>query len=437
MAIDNFSEDQFIAIINAHLRPSGPVDSPELLFGREAALQQIEEAYHSPGRHIFVYGDRGVGKTSVALTAAYHLNPADSAPVIVAGGQTGTFLAMVRAILVELHGPAGQSREVVTEKKGIGIKGIGYEVTRERSTGGLPEVYDLNSCVVALRQACGSDVRRRIVVIDEFDLLSGDTEKAAFAELIKQVSDRNLPLCFVFVGIGRSLDELLGAHRSTYRYLEGVQLERLNFTGRWDIIDGCADALGLRVNTDSRLRIAQISDGFPHYVHLVCTKMFWHVFREEGLISDVRPEHYVQGVRNAVTSIEVELKQAYELATRKYKDEYQEVLWAVADHFELIRNTDSIYESYLRIMKVREKVPLERRKVSQKLNALKGSACGQILISPRRNWFEFRESMVRGYVRLRAEDSGVRLALDHEPQREPRRATANPPAAKPIPRSLR
>jgi hypothetical protein len=435
MAIDNLTEDQFIGIVNAHLRPSGPVESPELLFGREAAIQQIEEAYHSPGRHIFVYGDRGVGKTSVALTAAYHLNPADSTPVIVAGGTTGTFLAIVRAILAEMHGPSGRGRETVTEKKGIGLKGIGYEVTRERSTGGVPDVFDLNSCVAALRDASGSESRRRVVVIDEFDLLTGDEDKFAFAELIKQVSDRMLPLCFVFVGIGRSLDELLGAHRSTYRYLEGVQLERLNFTGRWDIIDGCAVALGMRVNADSRLRIAQISDGFPHYVHLVCTKMFWHVFREEDVIVDATPEHYVQGVRNAVTSIEVELKQAYELATRKNKDDYQEVLWAVADHFELARNTDSIYESYLRIMRVRDKTPLERKKVSQKLNALKSKACGQILMSPRRNWFEFRESMVRGYVRLRAEDNGVRLALDHEPQREPRRATANPPAA--IPRSQR
>ena len=101
-----------------------------------------------------------------------------------------------------------------------------------------------------------------------------------------------------------------------------------------------------------------------------------------------------------------------------------EVLWAIADHFELTRNTDSIYESYLRIMKVRDKIPLERRKMSQRLSALKGTACGKILISPRRNWFEFSESIVRGYVRLRAEDSGVRLALDHEPQREPRRVSA-------------
>jgi uncharacterized protein len=35
-------------------------------------------------------------------------------------------------------------------------------------------------------------------------------------------------------------------------------------------VDSASGALGLKIEDTPRLRIAQISDGFPHYVHLIC-----------------------------------------------------------------------------------------------------------------------------------------------------------------------
>lgn len=74
MAIGNVDEDEFVQILQRHLRPSSPVDSFEHLYGRERQLEQIQQAMFSPGRHVFIYGDRGVGKTSLARTAAFQHN---------------------------------------------------------------------------------------------------------------------------------------------------------------------------------------------------------------------------------------------------------------------------------------------------------------------------------------------------------------------------
>src|SRR5208282_6571100 len=63
MAIGTLDETTFVKILQQHLRPSSPVDSFEHLYGRERQLEQIKQAMYSPGRHVFVYGDRGVGKT--------------------------------------------------------------------------------------------------------------------------------------------------------------------------------------------------------------------------------------------------------------------------------------------------------------------------------------------------------------------------------------
>jgi hypothetical protein len=75
-------------------------------------------------------------------------------------------------------------------------------------------------------------------------------------------------------------------------------------------------------------------------------------------------------------------------------------------------NTESIYDSYLRFTAGEEH--LDRQTVMTRLNALKGASCGNILIrAERRGWYQFRESMMQGYVRLRAEEQGVELATDY------------------------
>ena len=56
---------------------------------------------------------------------------------------------------------------------------------------------------------------------------------------------------------------------------------------------------------------------------------------------------------------------------------------------------------------------LDRATLVSRLNALKGKACGNILTTHRRGWYQFRESIIRGYVRLRAEEQGCELAFDY------------------------
>lgn len=419
MTIGALTDQEFGIILEAHLRPSRPIDTPELLFGREGAIERMREAYSSAGRQVFIYGDRGVGKTSVAKTAAYALNPADSDPVYVACSTGVSFGSLLQYVYSQLVGPQGATQRKLTQTVGVDLKALHAGSSMERFVGGIPEITDVNAAVAALRQACTTGRPRRVVVIDEFDQIEAADDRARFAALIKQLGDQEVNACFVFVGIGRSLNELLHAHESCYRYLESVPLDRLDFTGRWEIIDRCAAALGVEVNEDSRLRIAQISDGFPHFVHLVSQKLFWAAFRAEDQVRIVLPDHYLTAVRNAVLSIEYHLRKAYDTATKKYKDDYEEVLWAVADHYELLRNTETIHGSYRRIMEVLGKEPMDRQTMSQRLNSLKSEMCGQILVSPKRSWFEFKESVVRGYVRLRAEEKGVRLAREHEPVRDP------------------
>ena len=39
---------------------------------------------------------------------------------------------------------------------------------------------------------------------------------------------------------------------------------------------------------------------------------------------------------------------------------------------------------------------------------------GRILKANRAGWYEFTENIVRGYVRLRAQEKGIELEVDHQ-----------------------
>jgi MoxR-like ATPase len=99
MTITARTEEEFVERLNAHLRPSTTIESFEHLYGREPQLEQIKETIYSPGRHVFIYGDRGVGKTSLARTAAFKFAPSTYEPVYVACGTDSTFIGIVSSIV--------------------------------------------------------------------------------------------------------------------------------------------------------------------------------------------------------------------------------------------------------------------------------------------------------------------------------------------------
>lgn len=216
------------------------------------------------------------------------------------------------------------------------------------------------------------------------------------------------------------MEDLLSAHNSCYRYLATVDLKPLAWDGRLAIIDAAAEALEITVDASTRVRIAAISDGFPHYVHLICEKLFWEVHQDPEIIVETQARHYLGSLEDAVRDIEPFLKEIYEAATQKYNDDYQEILWAVADNHELKRRSIDIYESYKNIIGQRSRTPLDRGKFNTRMNSLKSRSHGQILTGSRQGWYELREPILRGYIRLRAEHAGISLAREHPKQTDAR-----------------
>ena len=415
MTIRSFEKTDFEEILKTKLSPTTPIRSAEFLRGRKQILEGIRRSFIQPGRHIFIHGDRGVGKTSLAQTAALEHQSEDGPPIFIGCNNDSTFYQIARNLIEKLEPSDPTVQKTSRTFKGdVGFRGYfsaGAQQTIEK--GVLPEFKSVEDVISLILFKTSKLNDHPVIVIDEFERIRDAAQRMLFADFIKQVGDQSVPIKLIFCGIGSALSDLLDAHHSCYRYLTSISLERLGVAPCIQILAGASTALELNVDNSTALRIAQISDGFPHYVHLITEKLLWAVYEDEQDLDATKPTHYSAAVRAAVIDIEPHLKHLYESATLKYKADYEHVLWAVADHSALKRRSIDIFNSYKRMMLNLGKTPLERSRFNDRINTLKRPSHGSILKANRQGWYEFTEAVVRGYVRLRAEAAGVQLGNDH------------------------
>lgn len=245
----------------------------------------------------------------------------------------------------------------------------------------------------------------------------------------KQLGDQSINLKFIFTGIGTTLDDLLGAHPSAYRQLETVELSRLSWEGRREIVVHAAQAFNLSVNDDVNWRIAMVSDGFPYYVQLITEKMLWEALSDSQMVDEMGARHFQLGLRRAVQSINAELKRPYEQAVIHRDEVYQNIVWSTADGEDLSRNLKDMYESYKVVLRKgpSQELPLTTSKFSEHIRKLKSKSFGEILesIEKRSGWYTYKEKMLRGYVRMQAEANGVELSGEREAPRQAMHISSN------------
>src|SRR5688500_8027285 len=101
MTIAALTEDEFGKKLNEVVSSARPIRSVQHLKGRDDQLENIKRALYQTGRHIFIYGPRGVGKSSLGATAAVQYQSSDNEPIFVGGGGDETFSSIIANIAVQ------------------------------------------------------------------------------------------------------------------------------------------------------------------------------------------------------------------------------------------------------------------------------------------------------------------------------------------------
>ncbi|EEF80888.1 AAA family ATPase [Methylophaga thiooxydans] len=411
MTISGYTYNEFGEKLNAYVSASQPIQSLEHLLGRSSELERIKKSLFAPGRHVFIYGERGVGKSSLAATAANQYQSADSSYIDVSCAPDATLISLIiniAYIATDLSHIKTISTSVSSK---LNLRYLTLENNRVEVQSNLNDtVRTLSDAICLLKEVTEIHSERPIVVIDEFDRIHSAEERNRFADLLKQLGDKKIPIKFIFTGVGTSLKELLGSHHSAIRQLETIELSKLSWDARWEILLSAAKAFNISVEYDICVRIAAISDGYPYYVHLITEKLLWRVFEDENKVSEVSKDHFQSALRDAIAGITAELNRPYELAVNRRSIEYEAIIWATADSDYLQSSLVDMYASYKFIMKQLDESPLIYDQFSQQIRNLKKQRFGEILVSDmQRGYYTYREKMLRGYVRLQAEANNVEL----------------------------
>ncbi|MET3510812.1 ATP-binding protein [Plantibacter flavus] len=252
-------------------RPSSPTDDLTLFRGRQREIESVMTGLQEVGQHVVVYGERGVGKTSLSYIArALFLadQPNTSIVVRVQCAEGDSFTAVwghfFRAFRQQVEKMDKESRTALDDL-----------VQRVETILLYPDSDDLSAYDVADSLALISDHLRVLVILDEFDRLGGWQATLAFSDLIKSLSDDLIPISLMIVGVADDIDGLIRGHQSIVRNIRQVAMPRMSSAELASILTGGYDAYSkksgdsLSCDTAAANSVANISQGFPYYTHLL------------------------------------------------------------------------------------------------------------------------------------------------------------------------
>jgi Cdc6-like AAA superfamily ATPase len=260
---------------------------------------QVLDAVNQKGQHAIIFGDRGVGKTSLANVLSAFLPPGGNVLAVRVNCDAGdTFDSLWRKVFSEV-----QSNEH-TEIGGF-------------RTSSQPARLDANEDFVT-----PETVRRQLlrwapkttllIVIDEFDRMD-DRYRAIFADTIKTLSDRAVAGTVVLVGVADSVDQLISQHESIQRALVQVKMPRMSQDEVKEIITKGITALGMKIEPIALNRISVLAQGLPHYAHLLGLHASRSALMNGSMT--ITPGLLEQGVRKAIQGAQQSIRSAAHKAT--------------------------------------------------------------------------------------------------------------------------
>lgn len=360
---------QRIARVAEAFTPSTPVSRLDMLAGRSNQILEVATAGTQAGRHVALYGERGVGKTSLANVLREFFD-ADDLPSFQAAkvncSTDDTYTTLWMRVLAEL-----------------GIETKEYELQPD-----------------AVRRILQDLEPAALIVIDELDRLEDDLALTLIADTIKTFSDHAVPSTLVLVGVARSIGELIGEHESIVRALAQIEMPRMSVKELQDALElGCAKA-ELTIREDAATEIAGLSEGLPHYTHLLGLHAGQRVVQDDR--TEITLPDVATAIPKAVTGHTID--DAYQRATRSvHKDAlFRHVLLAcaLAPKNELgFFTAGSIREPLEIVADRRLEIPAFSRHLSQFLETERGSVLFRE--GSKRYFYRFSDPILQPYVILK------------------------------------
>lgn len=299
--------------------PAAPIDEKDLFAGRKEQIDKMLEAAWEKGKHAVLFGERGVGKTSLGrvfsamfpktlrhiLAVREQVDPSDDFSSIWRKVFKDLRVRAVDASIDAPHEPLAKEYPGVIQPD---------DIRRE-----FQDIFSAN------------DVP--IIVIDEFDKAResrDDRIHELMANTIKHLSDYSVNATIILVGVADDVNDLIGEHPSITRCLEQIPMPRMNKDELREIIDKRIARLGMRMHADAYWKIVELSRGLPSYVHLLGLYSTQSAIKRQSLI--VAEQDVDSAIQRALEKSQESTQKDYNDAVHSNRTDnlYRQVLLACA-----------------------------------------------------------------------------------------------------------
>lgn len=288
--------------------PSAPIDESDLFAGRQAQIRRLIEVVLERGKHAVLYGERGVGKTSLAKV--FHLLvPTISKKVLLFREQvdpTDDFCSAWLKVFKDIGVKDENGRLHPLSED------YGTDITPDDVRRGLERAFK------------PSDIP--VVVIDEFDKSEEEGLRVLSANTIKHLSDYAVNVTVIIVGVADDIGELIQEHESIGRCIEQIPMPRMSNTEMKELLQKRLPRLGMKIEPDAMWKIITLARGLPAYVHLL------------GLHA-TQDAIYTRRTTITVSNVDAAIQRALEKSQESVQREY-----AAATH---TNRTDTLFREVL------------------------------------------------------------------------------------------
>ena len=362
--------------------PAAPIDDAELFAERPEQVMACLTALFQKGLHVALYGERGVGKTSLAKVLPQLIQ--------------GTALDDLDTVRIDCN--------TNDDYRSIWRK-VFRELGREAATDPPIEELQAPDPEDVRYRLQGLD-HRTLIVIDELDRVDDDA-LSLMADTVMTLSDHSVDVTLMFVGVASSVESLLGEHESIVRSVAQVAVPRMPDNELESILNRGFDAVDLTSSDEARRRITQASEGLPHYTHLLGLHAAQTAIQEDR--TKITPDDVARA--ESVAMSQHSIRSEYDQATASPQRDhiFEEVLLACA-------YTPKSEFGYFRAGEVRE--PLSQivgrsiniANYSRNLNEMAKMARGPALKKEgeTRNFtFRFRDPLLQPFVKMVGRAKGI------------------------------